>query len=157
MVRRGRTDHVSLHNSTLNSQVPLNLPSAHQDAEGIIQLSRKRARKKQISSFTRDLLQRRQRLDMLRRCIITSSFGAGHTVRALSTRASEVLSGLSINSTTELSGVYDGQWRGSGDVQESVCPTTGEVLARVRTASPSEVQETLAKTREAYVQFRSEW
>ena len=78
-------------------------------------------------------------------------------MRALSTRASEVLSRLSINSTTELSGVYDGQWRGSGDVQESVCPTTGEVLARVRTASPSEVQETLAKTREAYVQFRSEW
>ncbi|TEB26871.1 succinate-semialdehyde dehydrogenase [Coprinellus micaceus] len=92
---------------------------------------------------------------MLRRRIITSAFGAGHTVRVLSTRASEVLSRLSISSTTELSGVYDGQWRGSGVVQESVCPATGEVLARVRTASPSEVQETLAKTREAYVQFRN--
>lgn len=38
---------------------------------------------------------------------------------------------------------------------QSVCPTTGEVLANVRTASPAEVQETLAKTREAYVAFRS--
>lgn len=38
---------------------------------------------------------------------------------------------------------------------QSVCPTTGEVLARVKTASPSEVQEALVKTREAYVDFRS--
>ena len=62
-----------------------------------------------------------------------------------------------IKAGAELPGVYDGQWGGSGEVMESVCPTTGEVLARVRTATASEVQETLARTREAYTQFRSEW
>lgn len=77
-------------------------------------------------------------------------------MRSLSSRASGVLSRLSINAGEEIPGVYDGAWRGSGEIMQSVCPTTGEVLANVRTASPAEVQETLAKTREAYVAFRNE-
>lgn len=56
-----------------------------------------------------------------------------HPKRRLSSRASGILSALNIPSNKELSGVYDGQWKGSGEAIESVCPTTGEVLARIRT------------------------
>ena len=44
-----------------------------------------------------------------------------------------MLSALDIPTTpTELPGVYDGEWKGSGDVFQSVCPATGEVLANVK-------------------------
>ncbi|PPQ92496.1 hypothetical protein CVT25_010329 [Psilocybe cyanescens] len=75
--------------------------------------------------------------------------------RLLSTRASNILSSLGISTTGEISGVYDGQWRGSGDVMNSVCPTTGEVLARVKSASPAELHDAIARTREAYTFFRN--
>jgi aldehyde dehydrogenase family 7 member A1 len=100
--------------------------------------------------------------------------------RLLSSRASAVLDALDIPTTpTELSGVYDGEWKGSGDVFQSVCPATGEVLANVKSvrnlaalrlqfvlfaycplpphqqASPAELHEALDRTREAYVYFRS--
>lgn len=55
--------------------------------------------------------------------------------RALSSRASTILQALDIPATQELPGVYDGSWKGSGEVFESVCPTTGEVIARVRAVS----------------------
>lgn len=55
--------------------------------------------------------------------------------RALSTRASTVLSAAGIPADSELPGVYHGEWVGSGDILESVCPTTGEVLAHVRSVS----------------------
>lgn len=55
--------------------------------------------------------------------------------RSLSSRASAILSSLDISTSKELPGVYDGQWKGSGDVFESVCPTTGEILARVQSVS----------------------
>lgn len=59
------------------------------------------------------------------------------TRRYLSSRASTVLSALDIPTTgAELDGVYDGAWKGSGELLESVCPTTGEVLARVKTVRP---------------------
>lgn len=92
-------------------------------------------------------------------------------VRALSTRAAGVLDKLDIDYNGEVAGVYDGQWKGSGEVTTSVCPSTGEVLARIRTvrrvhaakirplnngqASPEDVQETIAKSREAYKTLRS--
>ncbi|THH08790.1 hypothetical protein EW145_g2462, partial [Phellinidium pouzarii] len=77
--------------------------------------------------------------------------------RLLSSRASAVLSALDIstNDSAELPGVYDGTWGGSGDVVESICPTMGEVLARVRYASPKEMQNALEKSREAYLEFRN--
>lgn len=75
--------------------------------------------------------------------------------RALSTRASTILSALDISTTQEIPGVYDGQWGGSGEIQNSVCPTTGEVLARVKTATPQELHEAIARTREAFTLFRS--
>jgi aldehyde dehydrogenase family 7 member A1 len=55
--------------------------------------------------------------------------------RALSTRASTVLSHLDlpVSGSTEIPGVYDGEWKGSGDVLTSFCPTTGEELAKIRT------------------------
>lgn len=76
-------------------------------------------------------------------------------VRALSTRASTILSSVGISTTDEISGVYDGDWRGSGDILTSTCPTTGETLARVRTASPEELHDALGRSREAYTLFRS--
>lgn len=63
--------------------------------------------------------------------------------RRLSSRATAVLSALDIPTTTvELPGVYDGEWKGSGEVFESVCPATGEVLARIKSVScfPSGLQ-----------------
>lgn len=78
-----------------------------------------------------------------------------HLTRGLSSRASNILSSLGISTTEELSGVYDGEWRGSGEIFKSVCPTTGETLARVKTATPQELHDALGRTREAYTIFRS--
>jgi len=75
--------------------------------------------------------------------------------RALSTRASTILSSLDIPTTGEIPGVYNGSWGGSGDVLASICPATGEELARVVSASPKELHETLEQTRRAYREFRS--
>ena len=61
-----------------------------------------------------------------------SSLRRAPLARGLSSRATAVLSALDIRPDTELHGVYDGEWTGSGEVFESVCPTTGEVLARVK-------------------------
>ncbi|KAH9077643.1 NAD-aldehyde dehydrogenase [Lactarius deliciosus] len=87
------------------------------------------------------------------------SLGIAYTTpltRRLSSRASSVLGALDIPTTpTELPGVYDGEWKGSGDILQSVCPTTGEVLAHVKSASPAELHAALERTREAYVHFRS--
>jgi aldehyde dehydrogenase family 7 protein A1 len=56
--------------------------------------------------------------------------------RRLSSRASAVLSALDIPTTPiELPGIYDGEWKGSGEVFQSVCPATGEVLANVKSVS----------------------
>jgi hypothetical protein len=57
--------------------------------------------------------------------------------RSLSSRASAVLGALDLptTGTPEVAGVYDGAWGGSGDVLESRCPATGEVLAHVKTVS----------------------
>lgn len=67
-----------------------------------------------------------------------------------------MLGALDIPTTpTELPGVYDGEWKGSGDILQSICPTTGEVLAHVKSASPTELHAALERTREAYVHFRS--
>ncbi|KAF8240959.1 NAD-aldehyde dehydrogenase [Tricholoma matsutake] len=84
-----------------------------------------------------------------------SRLGGIYLTRGLSSRASTILSSLGISTTNELSGVYDGQWRGSGEIITSCCPTTGETLARVKTATPQELHEALGRTREAYRMFRN--
>jgi aldehyde dehydrogenase family 7 protein A1 len=82
--------------------------------------------------------------------------GRASVTRAVSTRASKILSSLGISSEGEVHGVYDGQWRGSGEIMVSTCPTTGEELAHIRTASGAELREAVERTREAYMVFRSE-
>lgn len=69
--------------------------------------------------------------------------------RALSSRASGVLSALGLPTDAPIAGVYDGKWGGSGPVVESHCPTTGEVIARVQTATPEETRAAIAKSAEA--------
>jgi aldehyde dehydrogenase family 7 protein A1 len=78
-----------------------------------------------------------------------------HLTRTLSTRASNILHALGLPRSGELHGVYDGQWKGSGVITQSVCPTTGELLATVRTADDREVNTTIQKARDAYKGFRS--
>ena len=90
---------------------------------------------------------------MLRRHLAFGKFQS----RALSTRASTILSSLDIPTTGEIPGVYNGSWEGSGDVLTSTCPATGEVLARVVSASPKELHGTLEQTRRAYREFRSKF
>ncbi len=55
--------------------------------------------------------------------------------RPLSSRAAKVLNALDIptDGSPTIPGVYDGQWGGSGEPQESRCPATGELLANVST------------------------
>ncbi|KAJ7248568.1 NAD-aldehyde dehydrogenase [Mycena haematopus] len=81
--------------------------------------------------------------------------GPAGSSRLLSTRAADVLTALDIPTTGPVYGVYDGEWKGSGDLVSSLCPTTGEVLARVQTASPEELHTALSKTREAFNFFRN--
>jgi aldehyde dehydrogenase family 7 member A1 len=69
---------------------------------------------------------------MLLRGRFVSRLGNAYLTRGLSNRASTVLSSLDIPIGKELPGVFDGQWRGTGECLESICPTTGEVLARVQ-------------------------
>ena len=56
--------------------------------------------------------------------------------RHLSTRAATILNALDLPTNAEIPGIYDGAWGGSGDLLESKCPTTGEVLGRVKTVCP---------------------
>ncbi|GJJ14509.1 hypothetical protein Clacol_008773 [Clathrus columnatus] len=76
--------------------------------------------------------------------------------RRLSSRARNVLSSLDFSEkqSDTIPGVYDGEWRGSGEIFESVCPSTREVIGRIRSGTPDELQATLSKTREAYRKFR---
>lgn len=57
--------------------------------------------------------------------------------RPLSTRAHAVLSALNVpvDNTAPIPGVFDGQWKGSGEEIVSRCPATGEILARVKSVS----------------------
>lgn len=79
--------------------------------------------------------------------------------RALSSRASSVLSSLDLPTSGQpINGVfYDAAvgWTGSGEVHKSVNPTTGEVLAEVRSASKEDVDKVLKASRRAYEMCRT--
>lgn len=75
--------------------------------------------------------------------------------RGLSSRASAVLSALDIRAEAELPGVYDGEWAGSGDLLKSVCPTTGEVLARVKSVSGLYARSQVGHGTQSHVGFAS--
>ncbi|CAE6492884.1 unnamed protein product [Rhizoctonia solani] len=77
-------------------------------------------------------------------------------VAPLSTRATKILSALDIATDgKEVHGVYDGKWGGSGEPLVSVCPSTGETLAKVTTATPAETQKAIENAREAYKSVRN--
>jgi aldehyde dehydrogenase family 7 protein A1 len=58
------------------------------------------------------------------------------SARLLSTRASAVLEAVGLPTGDKvIPGVFDGKWGGSGEVIETKCPATGEVLARVQGVS----------------------
>lgn len=37
--------------------------------------------------------------------------------------------------TEESCGVFDGSWKGSGPLLESICPANGQIIAKVRTGN----------------------
>ncbi|KAG8926413.1 hypothetical protein FRC02_008901 [Tulasnella sp. 418] len=76
--------------------------------------------------------------------------------RLLSTRATTILNALDIPTKDGevIAGVYDGTWGGTGEPLVSRCPSTGEVLAKVSSATPHELKTAIEKTREAYKTFR---
>lgn len=57
------------------------------------------------------------------------------TVRMLSSRATAIFEALELPTGETLPGVYDGAWGGTGEIIESKCPATGEVIGRVQTVS----------------------
>ncbi|XP_076645194.1 aldehyde dehydrogenase 7 family member A1 [Halictus rubicundus] len=57
--------------------------------------------------------------------------------------------------TTENPGLYDGRWGGSGKVIESISPSTGKVIAKVRTSTPQEVSNAITEARKAWPQWAS--
>ncbi|MBV9008860.1 MAG: aldehyde dehydrogenase family protein [Verrucomicrobia bacterium] len=66
----------------------------------------------------------------------------------------DVLERLDI--TSENDGVFCGEWRsGSGPVFEKVSPINGESLARVRSASPDDYEQTIARAYEAFLKWRT--
>ncbi|KAG9078702.1 hypothetical protein FS749_009241 [Ceratobasidium sp. UAMH 11750] len=74
----------------------------------------------------------------------------------LSTRASKILSAVDLPTDgAEIPGVYDGKWGGSGEPLKAYCPSTGEHLADVLTATPSETRRSLERSREAYLSIRN--
>jgi aldehyde dehydrogenase family 7 protein A1 len=74
--------------------------------------------------------------------------------RLLSTHASAVFARLGLSTTDEIPGVYNGSWGGTGSLQPSLNPSTGETLALVRQASSNDVEATLAASRAAYRVWR---
>lgn len=88
---------------------------------------------------------------MISRRTLTQVRGAHILSRTLSSRASAVLGALDIPTATVVPGVYDGAWSGSGEVFESVCPTTGEVLAGVQGVSDLAITSRGARSDYAWV------
>src|SRR5881394_3546733 len=54
----------------------------------------------------------------------------------------------------ENSGVFNGDWSGSGPVIEKFSPIDGKLLARVRTATDAEYDRTVARAQEAFEKWR---
>ncbi|XP_053975035.1 putative aldehyde dehydrogenase family 7 member A1 homolog [Hylaeus anthracinus] len=57
--------------------------------------------------------------------------------------------------TTENPGLYDGRWGGSGKVIESISPSTGQVIAKVRTSTAQEASNAITEARKAWPQWVS--
>src|SRR6267142_1118153 len=66
---------------------------------------------------------------------------------------SDILRKLGIEETN--SGVFSGEWSGSGKLLESVSPIDGEVMARVRTSTTEEYERTVQRAQEAFGKWRT--
>jgi aldehyde dehydrogenase family 7 protein A1 len=108
-------------------------------------------------------------------CLVYHAYGVNR--RSLSSRASTILASLDLSTTEPLPGVFDGEWKGSGLLLASVCPTTGEALGSVRSvgiprnfqihktslqslnthlqATSQELHTAIAKSQEAFQYFRN--
>ncbi|GAA6014212.1 hypothetical protein JCM10207_006133 [Rhodosporidiobolus poonsookiae] len=79
--------------------------------------------------------------------------------RGLSTRSSSILSSLGLPTNGQpIPGVYYSQkqgWGGSGPLESSYNPATGEELAKVATASAQDVDAALSASRAAYKSWRN--
>ncbi len=51
-------------------------------------------------------------------------------------------------------GAFDGEWRGGGALLEKRSPIDGNLLARVRTASPEDYERTVTRAQEAFLKWR---
>src|ERR1700722_17833721 len=67
--------------------------------------------------------------------------------------AAVILKKLGIQSTTY--GVFDGEWRGSGKLLQSVSPNDGSLLAEVRTATAEEYERAAQRTAAAFVKWQT--
>ncbi|MDQ6810200.1 MAG: aldehyde dehydrogenase family protein, partial [Verrucomicrobiota bacterium] len=65
----------------------------------------------------------------------------------------DVLAKLGI--AEEAHGVFDGEWRGGGEVIEKFSPIDGQLLARVRTASDEDYERVVERAQEAFVKWRT--
>ncbi len=55
---------------------------------------------------------------------------------------------------SENSGVFCGEWSGSGKLLKSISPVDGRVLATVRTATPQEYEQTARRAQQAFHEWR---
>jgi aldehyde dehydrogenase (NAD+) len=70
-----------------------------------------------------------------------------------SNSASALLKSLGIGPVVP--GVFDGEWRGSGKLLESLSPNDGTLLAQVRTATPEEYERAAARTAAAFEKWQA--
>jgi aldehyde dehydrogenase (NAD+) len=67
--------------------------------------------------------------------------------------AARLLKQLGLAATN--SGVFDGEWSGSGKILQSVSPNDGSLLAEVRTATPPEYDRALQRAAAAFERWRT--
>ncbi|ODN99344.1 aldehyde dehydrogenase family 7 member A1 [Cryptococcus wingfieldii CBS 7118] len=98
-----------------------------------------------------------QQRKLIMRSLSPSAGAASASTRALSTRTQKVLAALDLptDPSTVLPGVFDGEWKGSGEELVSRCPATGEVLARIQGASVEETQAAIKASKAAFLKIRS--
>ena len=67
--------------------------------------------------------------------------------------AAALLKSLGIE--TMAAGVFDGEWRGSGKLLESLSPNDGTLLAQIRTATPEEYEAAAARAAAAFQKWQT--
>ncbi|XP_063983916.1 putative aldehyde dehydrogenase family 7 member A1 homolog [Diachasmimorpha longicaudata] len=57
--------------------------------------------------------------------------------------------------TQENSGLFDGRWGGSGQLIDSICPSSGRTIAKIRESTPQEASNAVTEARKAWPQWAS--